>query len=93
MVAGLDGHLVRSSFLEAEIQPIAGTEALELARRRLASARGACRDLGPAAAIRAVLEAAAIPLVRLLGFNDPFDLQNVDAAAVTTLGGGPGRSC
>jgi hypothetical protein len=88
MVAGLDGHLVRSSFLEAEVRPIAGSEPLEVARRRLASARGACRDLGPAAAIRAVLDAAALPLVRLLGFDDPFDLQNVDAAAVTTLGGG-----
>jgi len=88
MIAGVDGHLVRSSFLEAEIRPIAGSEPLEAARRRLASARGACRDLGPAAAIRAVLEAAAIPLVRLLGFDDPFDLQNVDAAAVATLAGG-----
>jgi hypothetical protein len=90
MISGVDGHLVRSSFLEAEVRSIAGTEALEVARRRLASARGACRDLGPAAAIRVVLEAAAIPLVRLLGFDDPFDLHNLDAAAVTTLGGGAG---
>ena len=29
MIAGLDGHLVRGSFLEADIQSIAGTEALE----------------------------------------------------------------
>jgi Eco57I restriction-modification methylase len=87
MIAGLDGHLVRSSFLEAEIRPIAGNEPLENARRRLGSARAACRDLGPAAAIRTLLETAATPLVRLLGFDDPFDLQNVDAAAVTTLGG------
>src|SRR3954469_1912811 len=87
MIAGLDGHLVRSSFLEAEIRPIAGTEPLENARRRLGSARAACRDLGPAAAIRTLLETAATPLVRLLGFDDPFDLQTVDAAVVTTLGG------
>jgi hypothetical protein len=87
MIAGLDGHLVRSSFLEAEIRPIAGTEPLGNARRRLGSARAACRDLGPAAAIRTLLETAATPLVRLLGFDDPFELQDIDAATVTTLGG------
>src|SRR4051812_40065187 len=87
MIAGLDGHLVPSSFLEAEIRPIAGTEPLENARRRLGSARAACRDLGPAAAIRSLLETAATPLVRLLGFDDPFDLQNINGATVTTLGG------
>ena len=88
MIPGLDGHLVHGSFLEAEIRPIAGTQPLEVARRNLAEAGRACRDLGPAAAIRAVLETAAIPLVRLLGFDDPSDRHNADAAVVTTLRGG-----
>ena len=88
MIAGLDGHLVRGSFLEAEIRSIAGTEVLEHARQRLGSLRGACRDLGPASAIRTLVEAAATPLVRLLGFDDPCDPERVDHASVTTLGGG-----
>ena len=88
MIAGLDGHLVRGSFLEADIQSIASTEALEHARRRLSLLRGACRDLGPASAIRTLLEAAATPLVRLLGFDEPFDRQHLEDAAVATLGGG-----
>ena len=88
MIAGLDGHLVRGSFLEADIQSIAGTEALENARRRLASLRRDCGDLGPASAVRTLQEAAATPLVRLLGFDAPFDPQRVDDGSVTTLGGG-----
>src|SRR6185295_18960087 len=50
--------------------------------------RDACSGLGPASSTRAVLEAAAAPLVALLGFEPPSDLEPADRSIAATIRGG-----
>jgi hypothetical protein len=61
---------------------------LEERRRRLVewSARG--RGLGPASTPAAMLQMSAAPLVDLLGFDAPAQLEAVESAVVATLIGG-----
>jgi Eco57I restriction-modification methylase len=88
MLPGLSGHLVSSAFLEAEIEPVADRVSLDSERSRLARLREACGGLGPASSPRAILETAATPLMALLGFDGPADLESADAAIVQTIRAG-----
>jgi hypothetical protein len=81
MLPGFGGHLVSELFLESRLA--AGIERFEPAdaervRRRLTAWRQGCRSLGPSSSVRALLEAAAGPLVEALGFEPPSGVDDTD---------------
>ena len=81
MLAGFSGHLISESFLEERL-PLAGGSAIASALRTW---RGACAELGPASSLRSMLETAALPLARVLGFtpiNAPVALKQASAIAL-----------
>jgi Eco57I restriction-modification methylase len=87
MIAGFSGHLVSESFLDARLDDAAsgGTPALNA---RLAAWRRNCGSLGPASSVRAVIDVAADPLVRLLGFAGLEQLEQLkDAVGASLIGG------
>src|SRR2546423_2981736 len=88
MLPGVDGHLVSSAYLEAEITSAGESAPAARARGRLVVCRAACTGLGPASSARAIVETAAIPLAKLLGFDSPSDTEIDSAAVVTTVRGG-----
>ena len=79
MVPGLAGHLVSEVFLETHVLPAGAFDGgrLALDRARLAQLRHQAISLGPASSLRALLEIAAAPLVELVGFEPPTDVERV----------------
>ena len=71
MIAGVRGRLLTSSFIEHRLREIAGAEAppprvvhaLDVWSERR------CATLGPASAVRAIADAAVIPLLKILAFD------------------------
>ena len=88
MLLGLSGHLVSEFFLERELatvtpQPLG--EGADVARTRVARWRRSCKWLGPASTVRTLLEAAAVPLVEMLGFAPPTAVERADSTLIGTI--------
>src|SRR5215469_2500480 len=75
MVPGFSGQLISGSFLESHVshagqcEPDGTAEEAHRIRRELVAWRRRCRHLGPASSLRTLFDAAAAPLVELLGFE------------------------
>ena len=82
MTAGLSGHLLSASFLEGRLRPEDRDEA---ARRRFIDARRRASALGPSSSLRALLAAGAAPIVDVLGFQPPQELERLDTVLATTV--------
>jgi hypothetical protein len=90
MLRGFSGHLVSEHYLETALEstPSSVGPQIAAARRALAQWRVACRPLGPASAVRALFDAAAVPLVETLGFERPVAVECVDSAVAGTIRAG-----
>ena len=84
MLAGLDGHLVSTAFLESQRLTSSEASVVDGAVVELRAWR-AGRSFGPASSVRTIFEAGAAPLVTALGFDPPSDLEQVDSAVAATL--------
>ena len=78
MPFGFTGHLLSTAFLETKLSPVDGQRFAEL-RRRTAS-------LGPASSLRAVLDAAALPLLEIAGVSGARDVDSMRDVIVVTVG-------
>jgi len=83
MLPGYGGHLVSASFLETQLAHSPGVEAVPV-RQALVDHRRRSQLLGPASSVRTLFEAAAVPLMNLLGFGPPADIEIVDSACMST---------
>jgi hypothetical protein len=85
MITGFGGHLISEQFLEQRI----ATSSLENHGQAFGAGLRTCRErhrlLGPATAIRALLEFGAAPLAAILGFRAVADVEVLEHAAVATL--------
>src|SRR5215213_1484128 len=99
MLPGLSGHLVSGFFLERELSPPGATPATGRlrdprrhgdsdVRTRLARWRRSCDWLGPATSVDGLLEAAAAPLVEVLGFERPEAIARLDTILIATIRAG-----
>src|SRR6266849_3166934 len=86
MLAGLAGHLLSTSFLEGRLTTADAVDAR--AWRRFVEARRRSNSLGPSSSLRALLEVGATPLVAVVGFEPPRDVEVVDTMLATTLNAG-----
>jgi hypothetical protein len=86
MPAGLAGQLLSKSFLEGRIQAADAVDSR--AWRRFVEARRLGDTLGPSSSLRAVLETAATPLVGVLGFEAPCDVERVDHVLISMVRAG-----
>jgi hypothetical protein len=88
MIPGFGGHLVPEDFLEGLLtDDDPATAAAPQRRRALAGWRARTLHLGPAAGVHAVFDAAAMPLIALLGFDCRSCVEVSDAGAWAVLGG------
>jgi hypothetical protein len=89
MPAGFSGHLLSASFLEARLlttRPVdAGTQ------RRFTAIRRAAGALGPSSSLRALLDVGAAPLLDLLGFEPPREVERIGTALAATFAAGAER--
>jgi hypothetical protein len=83
MLPGLKGHLVAPSFLEQRLATAGPPD--DRARRRLADLRRRARSLGPATSLRALLDAAAAPLLDALALGSPSGVEYIDSAGLCTI--------
>ena len=92
MLVGFSGRLVSEDFLERRLFGTAADsrEMLRL-RPRLVEWRRRCQTLGPASALRTILEVGAAPLLHALGFTAASSFQPVrhGVAAVARAGATP----
>jgi hypothetical protein len=93
MLPGFKGHLVSEAYLEALTPgavPSGGGLDGQAARihGNLLKWRARSVDLGPAAAVRTLLQDRAAPLTRALGFEPPTAILAIDSSLVATLTGG-----
>jgi hypothetical protein len=86
---GLTGHLLSASFLEAKLSS-ASLNGLANAEdtRRFARLRHRAASLGPASSLRAILDAAALPLFEAAGLSPLRDVETMQASIVATIGTG-----
>ena len=84
MLAGLDGHLVSTAFLEWQLRVSSAPPAADQAAGDLRAWRMAC-SFGPASSVRTILEAGAAPVVAALGFDPPSDVEPVDSTLAATI--------
>jgi hypothetical protein len=75
---GLTGQLLSVSFLDTKLSPCDARRFAEL-RRRTSS-------LGPASSLRAVLDAAAVPLLETAGLSKTRDVETTGEIVVATVG-------
>ena len=68
MLAGIAGHLIAEAILEEHVGNAPADASLTDAHRAFRAWRVACAALGPASTLLAVVEVAALPLGRVLGF-------------------------
>ncbi|MQA29738.1 MAG: N-6 DNA methylase [Luteitalea sp.] len=88
VLPGYRGHLVSESFLEQQIGSTSGPGRNKiLSPPGFGAWRGIRRGLGPASALRAVLETGAVPLLRHLGFDDVSRVCAHDQALFATARG------
>jgi hypothetical protein len=75
MLPGFSGHLISESFVESRLTA-AGSTAVAAAdsRAALGSWRRRRDTLGPASSLRAMLDVGAVPLLEILGFDQPASL-------------------
>jgi hypothetical protein len=89
MPAGLSGHLLSSSFLEARL---ASTGPIDhAAHRTFIAVRRGSSALGPATSVRALLDAGLAPLVATLGFDPPQRLERFSGGLAATVVADSGR--
>jgi Eco57I restriction-modification methylase len=84
MLAGLDGHLVSTAFLEAQLRTSSEPAVNERTARTLREWRSA-HAFGPASSVRTILDAGGAPLADALGFDRPTSLAHVDGMLAATL--------
>jgi hypothetical protein len=75
---GLVGHLLSTSFLETKLSP--------QDTRPFAELRRGTSSLGPASSLRAVLDAAALPLLETAGLSGVRDIETTRELIVATVG-------
>ena len=88
MLPGFNGHLISSAFVEGQLAALTPSPIADEARRQLIEWRRRCETLGPASTPRALLQAAATPLLVSLGFAPPTDVASVGAVLAATLRSG-----
>ena len=71
MVAGVTGHLISSGLLAERVRAQTREERM---RRRLIDWKARCASLGPAVSLRAMMEIAVEPFIRILGFSGLADI-------------------
>ena len=71
LVPGISGHLISGAFAREALFALRGAEPAPAAFRRALAAweRRCAATLGPASSVRAVADAALVPLLHLLGFD------------------------
>ena len=84
MLAGLDGHLVSTAYLESQLRMASQSADAERAARELRAWRLA-NAFGPASSVRTILETGAAPLTAALGFDPASSVEHVDAGIAATL--------
>jgi hypothetical protein len=84
MLTGLDGHLVSTAFLEAQLRASNEPAAHERIARGLREWRSA-HAFGPASSVRTIFDAGAAPLADALGFDPPSSVVPLDGAIAATL--------
>ena len=80
---GVTGHLLSTTFLATEIAPDGPARGPD--REFVAWRARYAASLGPAATPRSVMQSAAAPLVELLGFDRPSDVELVDGVAAASV--------
>ncbi len=84
MLPGFGGHLISESFLEEYL--VAHSRAISLFdRRRLFEWRRGCAGLGPASNLRTIVETAALPFSKALGYASIEDVDLASPVASATL--------
>jgi Eco57I restriction-modification methylase len=86
MLAGVSGHLVSTAFLEGRVRQAGVAPPVESVRRELSAWRSRC-TFGPASSVRALLDAGAVPLFAILGFDPPGDVEPNGRLIAATLRG------
>jgi hypothetical protein len=89
MLSGFGGHLVSESYLERCIEQRAPAD-VDRRRRELAAWRARCHTLGPASALRSMLEIGAEPMLAALGHDRPSDVLARPDALISSLPRCPG---
>jgi Eco57I restriction-modification methylase/MmeI, DNA-methyltransferase domain len=80
MIAGLDGHLVSSAFVEERGAALD----VEHVRSQFGSWRAQCAALGPTSVPRAIFQSAAAPLLGALGFDSVTALESSECGVAAT---------
>ena len=89
MLSGFGGHLVSESYLERCIEQRALAD-VDRRRRELAAWRTRCHTLGPASALRSMLEIGAEPMLAALGHDRPSDVLARPDALISSIPRCPG---
>ena len=85
MLAGVDGRLLSSAFVETQLSTAGDPASVERVRRELAAWRAGAAPLGPASTPRALLQAGAVPLFAALGFDSPAAIETTASGLAATL--------
>src|SRR5580765_2624765 len=85
MLAGFSGHLISEQFLEQRLNAQARDKPSLRIRLELRRWRQSQQLLGPASSVRTMLEAGAVPLARVLGFNVVANIGLDETLASATL--------
>lgn len=85
MIAGFSGHLLSEQFLEDRVAGDVDA-ASSPALRQFQRWRGGQSSLGPASSLRTIVEACALPLLALLGFESTRDIEWTESTAVLAAG-------
>jgi len=84
---GVGGHLLSGTFLADALSSRDSTDR-EAPRREFAKWRSSCATLGPASTPRSLMQVAASPLLQILGFDRPSDVEFAgDIVAATARAG------
>jgi hypothetical protein len=92
MLSGFGGHLLSESYLERCLEQHAPVVDVDRTRRELSAWRARCRALGPASALRSMLEIGAEPLLAALGYGKPSDVLAQPGTWISTILSGCPRS-
>jgi hypothetical protein len=86
MPFGLAGNLLSKSFLESRLQAAGDIDAR--AWRRFVEARHLGDALGPSSSLQTILEVGATPLIGILGFEPPHDVERIHTVLTSTIDAG-----
>jgi hypothetical protein len=85
MIAGFTGHLISEHFLAQRIAELSHHERASGLRDEFGRCRARQQSLGPASSLRTLFECAATPVVTILGFDVPTEVEFLENIALATL--------